>query len=40
MFCCRGIMNKMNKIDERSLRLLLKNYKDYFQDLLRSDDDI
>ena len=40
MFCYRGIMHKMNKIHERSLRLLLKNYKDDFQDLLRSSGDI
>ena len=40
MFCCRRIMHKMNKIYERSLRLLLKNYKDDFQDLLRSSGDI
>ena len=40
MFCYRGIMHKMNKIHERSLRLLLKNYKDDFQDLLRSSSDI
>ena len=33
-------MHKMNKIHERSLRLLLKNYKDDFQDLLRSSGDI
>ena len=30
----------MNKIHERSLRLLLKNYKDDFQDLLRPSGDI
>ena len=40
MFCYRGIMHKTNKIHERSLRLLLKNYKDNFQDLLRSSGDI
>ena len=40
MFCYRWIMHKMNKIDERSLRLLLKNYKDDFQDLLRSSGDV
>ena len=34
MFCYRRIMHKMNKIHERSLHLLLKNYKDDFQDLL------
>ena len=33
-------MHKMNKIHERSLRLLLKNYNDNFQDLLRSSGDI
>ena len=33
-------MHKMNKILERSLRLLLKNYKDDFQHLLRSSVDI
>ena len=33
-------MHKMNKIYERSLRLLLKNYKDDFQDFLRSTGDI
>ena len=33
-------MHKMNKIHERSLRLLLKNHKDAFQDLLRSFGDI
>ena len=40
MFYYSGIMHKMNKIHERSLRLLLKNYKDDFQDLLRSSRDI
>ena len=40
MLCYRGIMHKINKIHERSLRLLLKNYKDDFQDLLRSSGDI
>ena len=40
MFCYRRIMHKTNKIHERSLRLLLKNYKDDFQDLLRSSGDI
>ena len=34
-----GIMHKMNKIHKRSLRLLLKNYKDDFQDLSRSSGD-
>ena len=40
MFCYRRIMHKMNKIYERLLRLLLKNYKDDFQDLLRFSGDI
>ena len=40
MFWYRGIMHKMNKIHERCLRLLLKNYKDDFKDLLRSSGDI
>ena len=40
MFCYREIMQKMNKTHERSLRLLLKNYKDDFQDFLRSSGDI
>ena len=40
MFCYRRIIHKMNKIHKRSLRLLLKNYKDGFQDLLRSSGDI
>ena len=40
MFCYRRIMHKMNEIHERSLRLLLKNYKGDFQDLSRSSDDI
>ena len=40
MFCYREIMHKMNKIHEWSLHLLLKNYKDDFQDLLRSSGDI
>ena len=40
MFCFRGIVHKMNKIHERSLRLLLKNYKDDFQDFLRSRGDM
>ena len=40
MFCYRRIMHKINKIHERSLRLLLKNYKDDFQDLLRCSGDI
>ena len=30
----------MDKIHERHFRLLLKNYKDAFQDLLRSSGDI
>ena len=33
-------MHKMNKIHKRSLRLLLKNYKDDFQDVLRPSGDI
>ena len=33
MFCYRGITHKMNKIHEWSLRLLLKNYKDDFQEI-------
>ena len=33
-------MHKVNKILERSLRLLLENYKDDFQDLLRSSGNI
>ena len=33
-------MHEMNKIHERSLRLLLKNYMDDFQDLLSSSGDI
>ena len=33
-------MDRINKIHERSLRLLLKNYQDDFQDLLRSSGDI
>ena len=37
MFCYRRIMHK---IHEPSLGLLLKNYKDDFQDLLRSSGDI
>ena len=40
MFCYRRIMHKMNKIHERSLHLLLQNYKDDFQDLLRSSADV
>ena len=40
MFCYRRIVHKINKIHEQSLRLLLKNYKDDFQDLLRSSGDI
>ena len=40
MFYYRRIMHKMNKIHERSLHLLLKNYKDGIQDLLRSSGDI
>ena len=36
LFCYRGIMHKMNKIHEQCILLLLKNYKDDFQDLLRS----
>ena len=40
MFCYREIMHKMNKTHEWSLRLLLKNDKDYFQDHLRSSGDI
>ena len=40
MFCYRGITHKMNKVHERSLRLLLKNFKDDFQDLLRSSGDV
>ena len=40
MFCYRRIVHKMNKIHERSLRLLLKNDEDDFQDLLRSSADL
>ena len=40
MFCYRRIKHKMNKIHKRFLRLLLKNYKDDFQDLLTSSGDI
>ena len=40
IFCYRRIMHKMNNIHKRSLRLLLKNYKDDFQDLLRSSSNI
>ena len=40
MSCYWGIMHKMNKIHEQSLRLWLKNYKDDFQDSLRSSGDI
>ena len=40
MFCYRRIMYKMNKILKRSLRSLLKNYKDHFQDTLRSSSNI
>ena len=40
MFCYRRIMHNMNKIHQQSLRLLLKKYKDDFQDLLRSSGDI
>ena len=36
MFSYRGFMHKMNKIHKRSLYLLLENYKDDFQDSLRS----
>ena len=39
-FCYRRIIHKINKIHERSLRLLLKNCNDDFQDLLRSPGDI
>ena len=39
MFCYRWILHKMNKIHEMSLRLLLKNYKDDFQDLSRPSGD-
>ena len=40
MFCYSEIMHKMNKIHEWYSRLLLKNYKDGFQELLRSSGDI
>ena len=40
MFCYKRIMHKMNKIQEPSLRLLFKNYKDNFQNFLRSSGDI
>ena len=33
-------MHNMNRIQERSFRLLLKNWKDDFQDILRSSGDI
>ena len=36
ILCYQGIMHKMSQILERSLLSLLKNYKDDFQDLLRS----
>ena len=34
MFCNRTSMNKINKIQERTLRLTLNNYSDNFNDLL------
>ena len=40
IFCYRRIMHKMNKIHERYLFLLLKNYKYDFEDLLRCSGDI
>ena len=40
MFCYRRSMHKMNKLHERSLRLLLKNYKDDFQGLLKPSGNI
>ena len=40
MFCYRRTTHEMNKIHERSLRLLLKNYEDNFQGLLRSSGNI
>ena len=40
MFCYKQIMDKMNKIHERFLRLLLKNYEYDFQDLLWFSGDI
>ena len=40
MFYYRRIMQKMNKVDKRSLCLLLKNCKDDFQDHLRCSGDI
>ena len=36
MFCYRRIMHKTNEIHEWFLRLLLKNYKDDFEDLWKS----
>ena len=39
MFCYRGTMHKMNRIQERPLRSFFKNYKDDFQDLLRLSGD-
>ena len=36
VFSYRGFMHKMDKIHKRSLYLLLENYKDDFQDILRS----
>ena len=40
MYCYRRIMHKRNTIHEGSLSLLLKHYKDDFQDLLGSSGDI
>ena len=40
ILCYRGFGHKRNKIHDRSLSLLLKNYKDDFQDLLKSSGDI
>ena len=40
MFFYQGIMHKKNKIHEWSLHLLLKNYKDGFEDFLWSSWDI
>ena len=40
MFCYQMIMHEMNKTHRQSLHLLLKNYRDDFQDLWRCSNDI
>ena len=38
MFCSRSLNNKINKLQERALRILYKDYESSFEDLLEKDN--